>query len=1507
MFADYNEYMNFISDPNNGYTTASLNTLKFHLVDQSYQQVTVEQEDCSIEADIYVFYDHTSMGATARANAFNAINDWALDLQATQGFNKNVYHIKANDERWLRWGTAAMEGLNTNLALASYPIEPHLSTAENDPNVNVYSNTFASSNGNFSTVGVPTGDILVICYLDEANSGYVDSATDKLAPSFSSTEPKPTWQTDHTDYITAYNNYTSGNVASFFYPTPSVAFNSSGIYSATMLGALAGITSGDNNNGLLANPPVSDHGGYDSQNNLVTPGATTFNILQTENPYFTNGYGELDKYGWGTNVTYPIMSSQQLSTDLNEFVSNSEICETERVEQITVDILCTGSLSTDINQYGLFTVEGFYQNSLISQSTTTNQYSADPIFYTDWNSFLLQKIAEDGATGIDFLNNNGASISTFTTWNQLSASVALNGVSEIITSSTTIPGTPINVYDTQSQIFNNSAAGSNITGSATQQLDWLIDNGHGQNLNNYYFTNDTLDETLAPYNSCTGENLPAGGGVYCFVTDFTFTTIPGLTFSSAAGTYTSWHTFIDTLNSLNIVTTPGTSVTTFNQPCDVGINTGISGQTSQGFTYIHTFLAGNVNDVHNLYVNTYISDDATANVVGYYFEDTNPSNTFTNTCTPEAYRYGKNFQVDCDMNTHPTIPSSTLAANGYFGSIMQTGLTKSPTYDSYVQLIDALNSACNAQGDLDQFNYTDDPSTVATTINTLVNNHPRYEGQIVITNLDMYVETCTCSTTTTPPTSTQVDIFTYQDDTGDILRYFNVTSETPYSANFIVNFQAANCIDIPGEPTTVTTEETQSIAGAIPLYGQIDGGACVCVPDPTGGEPLDGDIEFESCICCPESSSIEIGCLIAGEVSSSRCECSADTFETVINFVSASSFDIIPSSSAKTVEFRIKPHRLDKPTYTSLEACCDQVVTIPTASHIFSLFNEHHPEVTPHLVLRPHTGSDVSSSDDFRNFGSLDLYKNGLIVGSTDIFPVYNGAFWNIFIGTKGESGSSSEVYFGAYQSNFLGHVTHLTASATFSEYERALSFGDTAYNLTNNILPAETAYFCGVPTNTNSVSGSVNTFEYSGSLQEIKYHTRDFLTHDTLVKHALDPFQYAGNTVSSSWENVHLRLPLGSNNKVDSASYNNNNLGIIQNFNPHPSFSLYESSSISSSITSQSFSEVYETHRHLTPDTVGISTTSEKVRIDSGSVDRSILSFDIKSETSTLDRQPLDYNDLGVFFSPQTEINEDIVYTLGAFRLDDFIGDPTHQSLADYPDLLELKTRYFKKYLNSYRQNFFDYIKLIQYIDHTLFKMVEQFVPAKANLKTGLLIEPHYLERQKFARQIPTFETLEKEAYIAPYLDLEGEVKHYEACINISDLNNENYFQWMGALTASDNLYMSQSKYASDECNPYITLYDNFDPLYGNFVDCIISKEYYYVSKPPQFFGDDPVNPGIDPDITINPVSPSKTSGVGISAGGSAFNAIRSFRAGNTSAVASLRSSVQATVTGSGTSNTGY
>ena len=49
---------------------------------------------------------------------------------------------------------------------------------------------------------------------------------------------------------------------------------------------------------------------------------------------------------------------------------------------------------------------------------------------------------------------------------------------------------------------------------------------------------------------------------------------------------------------------------------------------------------------------------------------------------------------------------------------------------------------------------------------------------------------------------------------------------------------------------------------------------------------------------------------------------------------------------------------------------------------------------------------------------------------------------------------------------------------------------------------------------------------------------------------------------------------------------------------------------------------------------------TSEKVRLDSGEVEDNILSYDIKTETSVLDRQPTDSNDLGIYFSPTFEIS---------------------------------------------------------------------------------------------------------------------------------------------------------------------------------------------------------------------------------------------------------------------------
>ena len=472
------------------------------------------------------------------------------------------------------------------------------------------------------------------------------------------------------------------------------------------------------------------------------------------------------------------------------------------------------------------------------------------------------------------------------------------------------------------------------------------------------------------------------------------------------------------------------------------------------------------------------------------------------------------------------------------------------------------------------------------------------------------------------------------------------------------------------------------------------------------------------------------------------------------------------SASAKTVEFRIKPHR----------------GKVSENYHLFSLHTneDEHKNSQPILTLTPYTGNDISSSGDSTHYGKLDLHLNGSTTASTANFPIYNGDFWNIFIGTPGITGSASEVQFGAYQTNWLKNTTsHRASVGLISEYERAVSWGDpdlggvgysSIYNGTNDgttstsqteggfqigqysgsVAGAHYAYIGGMETDSHAVFDNVDNLRYSGSIQEVKYHFGEFLTDPILTQHSLEPFMYGGNSITSSYDTVVLRLPLGSNLHQNSSSFHPRN----EHTNYLPEI---KSSFVNGTLE---WEEIDEIHHLPTPDT-GITTTSEKVRIDSGSIDDNILSHEVKCETSILDRVPQDFEDLGVFFSPTTEINEDIIYTLGAFRLDDYIGSPlpSHQSSSFYPDLKKAKDFYFKKVDDKF--NIWDYLKVIEQVDHTLFKLIEQWVPFKANLKTGLLFEPNYLERPKVRRVVPT-KTDGQTNVPGSYTTIEGEISTY-------------------------------------------------------------------------------------------------------------------------------------------------
>ena len=389
------------------------------------------------------------------------------------------------------------------------------------------------------------------------------------------------------------------------------------------------------------------------------------------------------------------------------------------------------------------------------------------------------------------------------------------------------------------------------------------------------------------------------------------------------------------------------------------------------------------------------------------------------------------------------------------------------------------------------------------------------------------------------------------------------------------------------------------------------------------------------------------------------------------------------------------------------------------------------------------------------SLGTLVISSGSQFIASSSKVPLYNGNMWNFTILL--ESGSTNSASFFCTQTTPEKDTFIASCSNDIHDYFS-----------TNNTNISSASFTLGITGTTTALDDSgVNDFggHTKGNFQELRLYT-ELLNEGILISQSFMPFGYFGNNISSSFHSLYLRLPLGS----DLEAHENIN-SPLQNKAPNPIFhNLSGSINIPEFSEGSTFKPIVETHHLLTPDTVGSSMSSEKIRYDSGSIDGNILSPFIRSEESALDRQPLDYSTLGVFLSPTFEINEDIIYTLGGFRMDDFIGDPRHLNSGSYPDLVNLKKEYDQKISNRY--NFFDYIRTIQFFDHTLFKIIEEFVPAKVNLKTGLLIEPSYLERNKFNFgdiSNSSNVTLNNALYNIPPTS-SGEYILYETSTNIND-----------------------------------------------------------------------------------------------------------------------------------------
>jgi hypothetical protein len=258
----------------------------------------------------------------------------------------------------------------------------------------------------------------------------------------------------------------------------------------------------------------------------------------------------------------------------------------------------------------------------------------------------------------------------------------------------------------------------------------------------------------------------------------------------------------------------------------------------------------------------------------------------------------------------------------------------------------------------------------------------------------------------------------------------------------------------------------------------------------------------------------------------------------------------------------------------------------------------------------------------------------------------------------------------------------------------------------------------------------------------------------------------------------------------------------------------------------------------------------NDKIRIVSSTITGSILSPFISLQTYPTASTSFRTNDLNyvdISFSPQDKID---IFTSASiamsasvtWSIDDFIGDPRYQYIGSYPTLETERTAYLSPLTASIvpftgsvgsgsiaATDYNSFIRLIQFFDNSLFKMLKDYVPARTSLSTGITISSPILERNKwvFANPSSTSEievedgTINGPEILSEYTDIYSyltgsKVAYYDGNITGSYINTYAYFE-----SSSINPYLFPT--ASININAFN--HSDFNVTLNNVSQSILSR----------------------------------------------------------------------------------
>jgi len=438
----------------------------------------------------------------------------------------------------------------------------------------------------------------------------------------------------------------------------------------------------------------------------------------------------------------------------------------------------------------------------------------------------------------------------------------------------------------------------------------------------------------------------------------------------------------------------------------------------------------------------------------------------------------------------------------------------------------------------------------------------------------------------------------------------------------------------------------------------------------------------------------------------------------------------------RTVEFRFKsrtnPNTLpdcsgliNTPIREELFILKDTDVIGSTASSSLAITLEYFGSGS---VTSSYSGSTFDTNNQYAN---LTLY----ISGSTQYYsssinlPFYNQDWWNVML--QYDSGSNkfnlntgNKIYIGndGTKLGFTG-----STSITVPTYDDTLGYRNA--NLANSGFGGSGFFGTGK-------SGSI---KFSGSFQEHRYWT-NLLSVEAFHNHIMDPLSIETGYLTGSLspvETLAFRTREGEDwsitGSLTNPEYQSIHPKVTGSFSPTSSFT-----SRGNDTNLYNVNGLYQANREtqfLNQPNLGIKNRiDDKIRVVDNVVYGSTLSplRSIQQNYEISQSFTEDNNLLEVAFSPQDEINDDIIHELGFNNnLTEQLADPRNlsSSLEYYDGLRDIALKYFEKYTKS---NANDYYRLIKYIDNSLFKAIKNYVPARTSVSTGIIVKQHLLERNR-------------------------------------------------------------------------------------------------------------------------------------------------------------------------------